>query len=74
MSDTKTNDPGVMTISMQVALEEEVERLAAAEKASKNRILYLAQSNANLKARLAELEAELATLPAEAPVGKQKAN
>lgn len=75
MSDTKTNDPGVMTISMQVALEEEVERLAAAEKTSKNRILYLAQSNANLRTRLAEIEAEAATLkPAEAPAGKQKAN
>ncbi|MBZ9704599.1 MULTISPECIES: hypothetical protein [unclassified Mesorhizobium] len=70
-----TNEPEKVTISMQVALEEEVERLDAAAKTSKNRILFLAQSNANLKARVAELEAKLATAePVEAASKKPKVN
>ncbi|TPM59162.1 hypothetical protein FJ959_09850 [Mesorhizobium sp. B2-2-4] len=70
-----TNEPETMSISMQVALEEEVERLDAAAKASRNRILFLAQSNANLKAQVAEMEAKLAAMePAEVPAKKPKAN
>ena len=54
----KPNEPETVNISTAVAMEEELARLMSAEQASKNRILFLAQSNANLKARLAELEVD----------------
>lgn len=67
-------EPETITISFQIALEEEVERLTSAERASKNRILALAQGNANLKVRVAEMEAELATLKPAIKTDKPKAN